>query len=259
MSTRSSPTTHYLANLQGEMTPTEWAVLRDVATTRLASAQQLETLQALREPMHARSFRRTLERLHEQHVLFRLDRIIGGRRAGSSGFVYGVDVVGQRLLNQSPRRPWTPRPSWLNHALQTSELYVQLRQAEAQQRLTLTGFQPEPDCWRTYEAPGGGIVDLKPDAYAELVIGDYQDHYFLETDMATESSATLRRKAAAYQAYFDSNVEQRTHGVFPFVLWLAPHAERAGEIADAVCGHKPELHRVSTFARFIESVLDDPP
>jgi hypothetical protein len=243
------------------MTPTEWAVLRDVATTRLATASQLETLQALRTPMHVRSFRRLLERLNARQVLFRLDRVIGGRRAGSSGFVYGIDVVGQRLLNHPPRRPWTPRPSWLEHALQTTELYVELKQAEALGRLALTTFQAEPECWRTFEAPGGGIVALKPDAFIELEHGEYFDRFFIEIDMATESPTTLRGKAKAYLAYLGSGTEQAKGEVFPFVAWLAPTDERAAVIADAVvtADQTQTLHRVGTFDRAVETLLDDPP
>jgi hypothetical protein len=251
-----------LAELHDRMLPDEWAVMHDVATMRLATTLQLQQLNALRSSVHVRSFRRLLQRLHEHQLLFRLERTIGGRRAGSAGYVWGVGLAGQRLLgDQSPRRPWTPRPSWLAHALASSELYVKLRSLEARQRLAIDTFEPEPACWRSYSGPGGGMVDLKPDAFVRLAVGKYLDSYFVEIDCGTESPATLARKAAVYADYLDSGVEQAKRGVFPKVLWLAPTRARVAVIQRAIDRETAtsELHVITTQDKALGVLLSDPP
>lgn len=250
-----------LTHIRGSMNDHEWAVLRDVAATRLATATQLQTLNALRIDMDVRRFRRLLKRLHEQDVLFRLERTVGGKKFGSAAFVYGVGVVGQRLLGMQPRRPWTPRPSWLAHALQTTSLYVQLRTAEHSRQLTLTRFEAEPECWRNYRGPGGGTIDIKPDAYVEVEVGDYLDRYFVEVDMATESPTTLRNKADAYAAYRLSGHEQTRTGAFPLVLWLVPDDHRRLVVQKVIARQADEvgLHDVATFDRATQVFIEEPP
>lgn len=251
----------HLTTLQGSMSDNEWAVLRDVAATRLATATQLQTLHAVRSDLDVRSFRRLLKRLHEQDVLFRLDRLVGGKKFGSAAYTYGVGVVGQRLLGLQPRRPWTPRPSWLAHALKTSSVYVDLRIAEANKQLVLKTFESEPTCWRSYRGPGGGIIDIKPDAYVVVEVGDYVDRYFLEIDMATESPTTLKNKMDAYCAYWMSQTEQQRIGVFPLVLWLVPSEARAQVVRRVVArqGDAAQLHDVTTFESATRLFIEEPP
>lgn len=250
-----------LASLQGAMTANGWAVLRDVATMRLATASDLQTLQALRAPVPVRSFRGLLRRLDDQGVLFRLDRTVGGRKAGSAGFVYGVGLAGQRLLGERPRRLWTPRPSWLAHALASSHLYVSLRQAEAQRSLALERFEAEPICWRSFTLPGGGTIAVKPDAFVRLDVGEFTDSFFVELDMGTESPATLARKADVYADYRTAGIEQTEHGVFPWVLWLVPDEQRAAVVHTVIDrqGEAAQLHRVATQAQALAAFLSEPP
>jgi len=261
MSRSSYLTPSSLAELHDSLTVEEWAVTHDVETMRLASAGDLQRLHALRTDLHVRSFRRTLQRLHDNQVLFRLPRTVGGRTSGSIGFVYGIGIAGQRLLGQPPRRPWTPRPTWLGHALATSHLYVELRAAEAQRRLQLDSFEAEPRCWRNYAAPGGGIVDLKPDAFVRLSVDEYEDSFFVEMDCGTESPATLARKLDAYADYWRSNTEQQLTGVFPYVLWLVPN-ERRAHVMRSVIQRQHEaaqLHRVAPHDQALNAFIEEPP
>jgi hypothetical protein len=59
-------------------------------------------------------------------LISRLDRVVGGRRSGSAGFVYALDVAGQRTLERvtaSPvRRPTTPGAPFVRHVLAVSEI-----------------------------------------------------------------------------------------------------------------------------------------
>lgn len=230
MSRREYVTARRLAALRWSLDAEQWAVLHDVDTMRVASALDLQALHGLRQELRVRPFRYLVKGMADRRVLSRLEgRSVGGKKAGSAGFVYIVGPAGQRLLaaeqSQPVRRSWTPRPSWLKHALAVSHLYVELRQLEHAGRLTLKTFEAEPRSWRSYLTSGVATV-LKPDAFIELSLGDYLDSYFVEVDCGTESTSTLARKFDAYAAYWRSGVEQRRQGVFPKVLWLAPSEKR---------------------------------
>ncbi len=230
----------------------QWSVLRDTGRLGVVSGKQLQRLHYGPSPAGGRLARKHLGELVRLEVLARLDRRVGGVRAGSAGYVYALGVTGQRLLD--PRRwrsrpPWTPGASHLRHALSVSELYVQLREAEKADGVELLSFDTEPACWRRYFGPGGARATLKPDALAIIGIGDYEDRYFVEVDLGTESGPRITTKGKAYIRYFGSGREQAETGVFPFVLWIAPDANRAGQLADALSRVPPEhwqLFQVTT-------------
>lgn len=241
-----------IAELRRILTPEEWAILRDTATMRLAPAGDLQTLRSGVDPVNVRSFRRTLARLAEQGVLARLDRTVGGRRAGSSGYVYGVGPAGQRLLNPHgpSRRPWAPRPSWLQHALAVSHLYVTLRELENGGQLKLLTFDAEPRCYRSFPSNFGTSEVLKPDVFVVTGHRGYELVRFIEVDCGTESPSTIARKLNVYWRYYQSGLEQQRAELFPEVLWLVPSERRRGVLVD-VASHRPpeawQLHRVARY------------
>jgi hypothetical protein len=243
-----------LAALRWSLSPEEWAVLNDVDTMRVAATLDLQALHGLRQQLRVRPFRYLVKGMADNGVLTRLEgRTVGGRKAGSAGFIYVVGPAGQRLLAAEEPRPlrraWTPRPSWLKHALAVSHLYVELRQVEHRDQLALKAFAAEPACWRSYATVGRTSV-LKPDAHVEVGIGDYLDSYFVEVDCGTESSATLAMKFEAYERYWRSGVEQRGHGVFPKVLWLVPTDKRRAAVTDVATRRPAEawgLHQVALY------------
>lgn len=254
MSARPYSSLAILAEMRSSLTDTERAILRDVWSMRLGLATDLEQLQQLRRPLSTRQFRRTLESLQARRVLFRLSRTVGGTRAGSSGYVYGVGTLGQRLMAASDAEPvkraWTPRPSWLTHALAVSRLYVHLRQLEAEGGLTLAVFAAEPGSWRIFTGPEGGQTTLKPDAYVRTETSEYIDTCFIEVDMSTESPATLTRKLDVYRRYWMSGQEQERHGVFPQVLWLVPDDARAAVVASVVERQPDGAHALHQVVRY---------
>lgn len=262
MSPRKYVTAAAVIELRQRLTESDWAIVRDVARMRLASALDLQTLASLRGEVHVRQFRRRLQRLFELDVLARLDRRVGGVRSGSTSWVYALGLGGQRLLDPgdgtSVRRPWTPRPSWLNHALASSHLYVELCLAEQAGGVRLLNYQPEPLCWRPIDDAEGQST-LKPDAFARFEVGDEIVSLFLEVDMATESPATLHTKLQIYSRHWLTDAEQTAHGVYPEVLWLVPTAGRQ-QVLEKVIERQPEearaLHRVRLYgaarAAFIE-------
>jgi hypothetical protein len=200
--------------------PRERVLLADVARLGVASADQLRRLHYDPSEAGRRLARMDLASLCEAQVLARMERTVGGVRAGSKGHCFTVGVAGQRIVWPERRRyrePWTPNPAYLRHALGVSELYVQLRTQMADRLLT---YDTEPACWRSYSGPGGAPATLKPDAFAVLDLGRFEDRYFCEIDNATESGTRIVEKARAYIRYWQSGREIAASGVFPQVLWV---------------------------------------
>src|SRR4051812_25890001 len=77
-------------------------------------------------------------------------------------------------------------------------------------------------------------VTVKPDLYLRLGVGDYTDHWSIEVDCATESGATIARKAAVYLAEYRSGEVQRAGRPYPRVLWVVPDERRARQVNDAL-------------------------
>jgi len=257
-------TTASVMELRRRLLAQDWAVLHDVEHMRLASALDLQALAALRGDLQVRQFRRRLQHLFELDVLARLERRVGGPSSGSTGWVYGLGLAGQRLLDPeggvSVRRPWTPRPSWLTHALASSHLYVVLKTADHAGQLHLLDYQPEPLCWRTFNDQGGSTT-LKPDAFARFEVGDDVASVFIEVDCATESPATLSRKLDVYRQHWLSDAEQTEHGVYPEVLWLVPTNARQAVVRRVVDRQPADAQALHRAARYDDAlgVFTEPP
>jgi len=241
-----------LSHLAGDLTDRELEILRTLERIRLASGRQLERLHF--RPDTDRNRRRVLQSLSDRRLIARLDRTVGGKRSGSAGYVYVLDIAGRRLLSRlegrTVRRPSTPGAPFVRHILAVSELYVQLIEAERRGETELLDFQAEPAAWRRYPGRGGGSALCKPDAYLRLGSGEYEDSWFVEVDRGTENTSTLTAKLDTYRAYWSSGQEQARRGVFPRVLWLVPHDRRHQVVVDT-CGRQPAdswtLHLVTLF------------
>ena len=97
------------------------------------SAQQIQALhfpdaEHDNEQAATRARQRVLERLTRERLLIRLDRRIGGVRAGSAGFVLALGPVGQRVLATSGprRRSYEPTLRFVDHTLAMTQLVVDL-------------------------------------------------------------------------------------------------------------------------------------
>lgn len=255
-----------LGTLKRQLSERELAVVRSVAELRYLTARQIERLHFTLEPdtdrTMARTARRVLERLAEQGVLSRLERRIGGVRAGSASFVYALGPVGQRLLSRPGRqRRREPSLSLLAHCLAVGDLFVAISSAARTGQLELADYQPEPRCWRN--VPGMAGSDwLRPDLYLVLARGQMEWHWFVEVDLGTEHAPALRRKCRQYQAYYQSGAEQARHGVFPRVAWLATTAERAERIKQVIAGDRqlqPELFIVATLDQAVTVLAPEEP
>lgn len=225
-----------LAEVAAALTPTERAVIRSLQRVRLASGAQLVRLHFAARPHAAVQARRLLARMVERRLLCALGRRIGGVRAGSSGFVYALDILGQRLAERpgSPRRPWNPALAFLAHALAVTDLYVGLVEAQRRRHIELLDFAAEPGCWRSFSSLAGAPLVLKPDAFVRVGVTDYEDRWFVEVDRGTEAPITLARKGDLYRHYWQRGVEQERHGVFPRVLFVVPDEQRKTVVVDVL-------------------------
>jgi hypothetical protein len=183
--------------------------------------------------------RHGLARLCELEVLAPLARRVGGVRAGSKGRIFAVGLAGQRLLTTASsarraRRPHTPGERYLAHTLAVGELYVQLVERQRWGLAQVLEFDAEPACWRTYLGTWGARLTLKPDAYVKLADTVYEYSWLIECDMATESLATIERKARRYLDYHRSGAERRAHGASARVVWIVPDDARAEPVREAV-------------------------
>jgi hypothetical protein len=256
---------HGLLRLAECMSDRDQQIVLTVYQLRLVSARQLERLYfpgAESHPSLARSARRVLARLSSERLLGRLERRIGGVRAGSAGHIYSLGPAGKRLVaywagdGMGPVRSfYEPGTAFVRHTLAVSEIYVQLCEAERLSRCEVLAFQSEPACWRQYVAIGGLAAILKPDAFVRLGAGDFEERAFLEVDCGTEGRGALVRKCTRYFDYFRSGREQAQSGAFPRVVWITTARTRVQLLVD-VCSSLPpaawQVFAVGTHDRAVE-------
>jgi len=241
-----------VARLLEDLPERDMAVLYSVASLRLLSARQIQELHFTDHATSltaARICRRVLERLTNDRLLARLDRRVGGIRAGSASFVYGLGPAGDRVLRdgQARRRVPEPSPTFLDHTLAVAQVAVDLRAAARRGEIELLHLETEPACWRTVQASIAGDDRLKPDLFVALAAKDYEYRWFVEVDRGTESSTALIRKCRLYDSYYRTSHEQHRHGVFPQVLWQVDSQRRLTQLTDALRHERrlePELFLV---------------
>lgn len=236
-----------LAQLERLLSARDRAILETLDCLRVATTTQLRRLHFadLTSASAARQAPRVLRRLEARRLVVRLERQVGGIRAGSSAAVWSLDTAGQRLASScgpaggaQPRRPWTPGLPFLAHRLDVSQAYVDLTCAERSGRARLLEFTAEPSCWRRFPNPHGGQLWLKPDAFARVIVGDYERGAFIELDRATESLPTLARKVALYRRYWVGGREQTRRGYSPRVILAVPDKARQADVL-ALCAKLP--------------------
>lgn len=231
-----------LARLRTSLSGRDLEVMETVRRFRLVGARQVERLHfrdgTASELTQARTARRVLERLTTHRLLRRLDRRVGGVRAGSASFVYGLSHIGHRLLSvgEPRRRPMEPSSFFAEHTLAVTETFVRLVEAERNHRFELLVAQAEPECWRPFTGTTGAPLVLKPDLFVALGLGEYEHRWFVEVDLGTEHGPAIRRKAETYLAYLATGLEQGRHDVFPRVIWGARDERRAAAIGQGLRG-----------------------
>jgi hypothetical protein len=250
--------------LREQLSTRDLDVIRQVADLRLMSARQLQALhfpdaEHDSEQAATRARQRVLARLVRERLLIRLERRIGGVRAGSAGLVLALGPVGQRVLvlDGARRRAYEPTSRFVDHTLATAQLVVDVTLAARTGSLDLLDTQAEPTCWREFSGLGGRRV-LRPDAFLALGAQEYELRWFMEIDRATESLPTVLQKCHLYAAYYQSGTEQAKHGgVFPRVCWVVPDEGRAARVEQAIARDRslPErLFVVTTSERALHTL-----
>ncbi len=266
---RRGPGAGGVSELARRLSERDLAVLESVAEHRFCTTRQIEqllfTCHATPDSA-ARSCRRVLARLEACGLLERPIRRVGGLQAGSASSIWMLSPTGQRLRNVRAGlgaigRVREPGERFIQHYLAIGDAHLALVSAARAGRLELLQVQVEPQAWRGYPGLGGGRLILKPDLYAVTGSGDFEDHWFIEIDRATESLPVLLRQCAQYEAYRRSGVEQATTGVFPRVLWVVPDARRAGRLRAALAAARTldnELFLVAATEDLVAAVTGSP-
>lgn len=229
-----------LQQLAARLSDRDWGILRLLDQHRFATTSQLRRMffrDHASQSATTRACVRVLDRLLTQRLVTRLERRIGGVRHGSAAFVWCLDVVGDRLTRAKDgarRRVREPSFPFLLHTLAVTEVHVQLYEAASSGAFRLTAVQVETEAWRSYVTPQGAPSVLKPDLMVTVSGDDYDDHWYVEVDLGSESLPVLLRKCAAYAEYRRTGRAQAEHGVFPRVLWLLPTPARVARLRAAI-------------------------
>ncbi len=194
--------------------------------------QRLHFSDAATSTAALRAASRDLKKLRELGLIDHFSRRIGGVRAGSGAMIWYLTHAGERLIylhnhTLTPtKRFFEPSPYFLAHTLAVAEIAVQLTElCRDNRRMELSALQPEPECWRTY-SKYGTILVLKPDLFAVTLSDKYEDRWFIEVDLDTESPAKVVEKCEKYHHYYRSELEQKESGVFPLTVWIVPTTGR---------------------------------
>ncbi len=229
-----------LQRLGTQLSERDCAIIRFLHQHRYATTSQLQRgffREHASQSAATRACVRVLDRLLTQRILARLERRVGGVRHGSASFVWCLDVIGDRLTRATDgarRRVYEPSFAFLAHTLAVTDIHVQLTEAASTGAFHLTAVQVETEAWRPYVAPGGAQRILKPDLMVTVSTDTYDDHWYLEVDLGTESLPVLLRKCRAYDEYRRTGRAQAEHGVFPRVLWLLPTPVRVERLTAAI-------------------------
>jgi len=257
VSARTYLTSRRMRELEAALSEREHAVIADVDRLGVLSGRQLRALHYANTDAGRRLCRLDLARLVESRCLARLGRRVGGVRAGSEGFVYAMGLTGRRLVDPNRTRWWartTPGAAFLRHALSLGDLYVGLCAEGQAGRVSLVAFDAEPTCWRRFAGPGGARLVLKPDAYVVIDSGEFEDHFFIEIDCATESAPRIIQKARVYVRYWQSGREEIRLGLFPLVVWVVPTERRQQQLVSALATLDPAVWQLFTVATVAATV-----
>lgn len=237
-----------LDHIASQLTDLDRDLVYGVTRLRLVTGDQLERLfWPGGTEAQGRAARRALRRLVTWRILDRLPRLVGGVRAGSSGFIYCLGPAGHRLMRRqgfTAQRLAVPGDRFIAHTLAVTEVVVGLHVAQQVGDIDIIEVQTEPTCWRGFLDAYGSRVMLKPDLFCRLGSGAYEDRWTIEVDMATESKSTVATKSRRYVDYYRSGIEQKEHGVFPRTVWAVPSDHRAKQIRTALARLPAEAQRL---------------
>jgi Replication-relaxation len=237
-------TTARLRQLAAELPDRYTEPVLHLSRARVLTGAQLDRL--LRQPGTAprtteRARQRVMTHLCHLGLATTLDRRIGGVRAGSTGYVHVLTSAGHTLaalltgqqLSRRIRHSRAPGRTFIAHALDIAEIYVQLTEHSCAGSFRVAAFITEPDSW--WQQSG---VFLRPDAYTRLATPTHRDCWWLEIDRDTESLPRLRDKLRDYTDHATTS-GTGPDGVPPRVLFTTPTPRRRAVISDLITGLPP--------------------
>lgn len=271
-----------VVGLLGRLSERDKALLHSLQDYRYLLTGQIERLYFHKlgsSRARRRTTNRSLQKLEGLGLTASLERRIGGVRAGSSSFVWTLTPIGHRLLDlvddtasKARKRSYEPTYTFLQHTLAVAEVAIQLTEHAMRGRIGLLERQVEADGRRAFTNTGGSVSALVPDLYVVTTPvtkgksgsspADYEDHWFIEIDLATESPAVVVRKCELYLAYLRSGEEQKRSGVFPLVVWVVPDSKRQTTLVDHITKNLPDdtgLFSVITLGQLTNLVLTGEP
>ncbi|MDQ1175024.1 hypothetical protein QE430_003331 [Microbacterium testaceum] len=206
---------------------------------------------------------RVLHRLLRDRLIARLERRVGGSARGSAASIWYLDAVGERLTRpeQTSRRRFASVSTlFLEHTLAITDAHVTLITQAQVTGAELERVEIESEAWRPFLTTHATATVLKPDLYAHLSTPDYDDHYYLEIDRASESIPVVLGQCRLYAAYRTTGRAQTEHGVFPRVVWIVPTRRRADRLTDAIRAEQDlpdRLFTVITTAQLAATLTSD--
>jgi hypothetical protein len=224
----------YAVALMPSLSKRDWAIIHNINALSIMTGGQLERLLfPLLTSSRSRSVVRwrTLKRLVDARVLHAFP--LPGRRAGSAERCYELDSAGQKLMQISANlagdghlhKSDQPGERFVLHTLATSELYVALVERSAPSGVLVERYLVE----RATTWPMAHNTWLRPDALCVLRHGSIRDYWWVETDRATESLPTIRRKLRTYLAFVESG-QLGPDSIVPRVLFTCPTEARCAAI-----------------------------
>ncbi|MBQ9918071.1 MAG: replication-relaxation family protein [Microbacterium sp.] len=226
--------------LRAELSPRDDDILTFLNRHRYATTTQLRDVffaEHATPTAGTRACIRVLHRLLHHRLVARLERRVGGSVRGSAASIWYLDAPGERLTRPEGarrRRFAAVSTPFLTHTLAVTDAHVALIRRARTGAFTIERIDVEPDSWRPFLTRAGTSTILKPDLFAHLATPDYDDHWYLEVDLGTESLPVLLAKCRTYAAYKATGRAQAEHGVFPRVLWLLPTEARVARLRAAI-------------------------
>ena len=193
-------TKNALSQIERQLTERDKSVLASIKKYRFLLTSQIQRLHFYTPPndiARATATTRTLRRLRDCGLIRSLERRVGGARSGSGSMIWYLTEGGHRLfqlhaLEEQPRTPFKePSTQFLEHILSVAECAVQIESiCRPSADLDVITLEAEPPCWRSFPDQGK-ITVLKPDLFVATTYDGYEDLWFLEIDLGTESAAQV--------------------------------------------------------------------
>ncbi|MBP1045638.1 replication-relaxation family protein [Enterococcus sp. BWM-S5] len=253
-----------LRRLSALLDSREIEILQTINNVKFITANQLQRIFFTKNENQATNLRacnRQVNKLKKYGLIASLEQRIGGKRAGSGSTIWTISSAGFQLLRLDEiksmkgtrKKLYEPNILFLEHTLAISEAFARLKELDQQKKIELLEVQHEPRCWRTFSLKNTPTF-LKPDLFARFAQTDeYEEFYFLELDQATEAPSRVVKKCKFYISYYNSGIEQRSNGVFPYVVWITVNEKRREQLTRYIHEYLPKaemLFRVITIDEF---------